>query len=446
MNNNELFEEALDHVDGKQIHEAATPIKKRRAIRWIASVAAVLAVVIAARSLLNPLTLLAQAVSAADYPEYQWVYRRELREQTVPLQTFWQESIAQTLSGQKENAVFSPINLSMGLSITAELTDGNTRQQILDALNMDSMEQTRSLFHEIWLGTYLDDGNQTLLANSLWLDEQLSYRQDTMDLLAQEYYTSVYRADLDQAGSAIGSWLNQQTGNLLKQDTAQIQLPEEAVLALYATIYYQAKWGDDFNASLNTEGLFHGTQGDTVCTYMNAKLRKMDYYWGEDFGAVGLGLKDGSTMWLILPDEDKTVDDVLSAGEYYNMFSTGYSWENSKYVKVNLSIPKFDIRQSSDLKPTLVNMGITDAFSYPIGDFSNAVSDSQPVYLTGVNQATRVAIDEKGVTAASYIEFPGAGEAAPPEEIVDFILNRPFLFVITNRYGIPLFAGVVNMP
>ena len=39
---------------------------------------------------------------------------------------------------------------------------------------------------------------------------------------------------------------------------------------------------------------------------------------------------------------------------------------------------------------------------------------------------------------------PGAAE--PPTEIIDFILDRPFLFVITNRYAIPVFAGVVNDP
>lgn len=31
------------------------------------------------------------------------------------------------------------------------------------------------------------------------------------------------------------------------------------------------------------------------------------------------------------------------------------------------------------------------------------------------------------------------------EEIIDFVLDRPFLFVITKN-SIPLFAGVVNEP
>ena len=115
-------------------------------------------------------------------------------------------------------------------------------------------------------------------------------------------------------------------------------------------------------------------------------------------------------------------------------------------MKVNLSIPKFDIRAQNDLKEDMQTLGVTDIFSPEKADFSTSVEGDYPVWLTAMNQATRVAIDEKGVTAASYIELPSAGAAAPPEEIIDFILDRPFLFVITNRYSLPLFAGVVNQP
>jgi serpin B len=89
-------------------------------------------------------------------------------------------------------------------------------------------------------------------------------------------------------------------------------------------------------------------------------------------------------------------------------------------------------------------MGVTDVFDLSASNFSAITSDT-PIYLTAANQAVRVQIDEEGVKAAAYIEFPGAGSPMPPEEIIDFILDRPFLFVISND-NIPLFAGVVNEP
>ena len=51
----------------------------------------------------------------------------------------------------------------------------------------------------------------------------------------------------------------------------------------------------------------------------------------------------------------------------------------------------------------------------------------------------------KGVTAVSYIELNfGAGAAEPPEEIIDFVLDHPFVFDICTDQ-IPLFVGTVNL-
>ena len=75
----------------------------------------------------------------------------------------------------------------------------------------------------------------------------------------------------------------------------------------------------------------------------------------------------------------------------------------------------------------------------------NAVRSESPVWIDRIQQESRVTIDEEGVTAASYLLIPGAGSAAPPDEIIDFVVDRPFIFAIT-MYDIPMFVGVVNMP
>ena len=174
----------------------------------------------------------------------------------------------------------------------------------------------------------------------------------------------------------------------------------------------------------------------------------MSYYWAPDYGAVQLWLENGSCMWFILPDEDKTVDDVLRSGDYMDMISgsDAFPKENEKWMKVNLSVPKFDVSASVDLEEGLKKMGLTKIFEPTGNDFSPSVISEWSVYLDSINQDTRVSIDEEGVTAASYIllEF-GAGAAAPPDEIIDFILDRPFVFVISSSQ-VPLFVGTVNTP
>ena len=465
------LEEALNQISDAHIAEAANAKRKHR-LPWLGAVAAVLALVLVVKFVDIPMAIAAELVSAPsdsritqrpdldDYPDRAswladldaWDAERNLRSATVTdalskMRGFLQESCQEFLSGSEGNQLYSPINAYIGLAMTAELTAGQTRQQILDALGTETLPQLRQQVSALWESAYQDNGNEVCtLANALWLDKSLSYRQEPMDILGHDYYASVYRQELSgkQASKDIQAWLNNNTGGLLKKSVDGIQLPEETVLALYSTIYFQSKWSEEFSASRNTTDTFHAPGGDVTCTFMNQSLRTMDYYWGEDYGAVSLGLKNGSRMWLILPDEGKTPADVLASGEYLEMIAAPYEgWENSKAMKVNLSLPKFNIQATQNLRTGLESMGITDLFQYDKADFSEAFEG--PVFITTANQAVRVEIDEKGVKAAAYIEIPGAGAAMPPDEIIDFVLDRPFLFVISDS-GIPLFAGTVMQP
>ena len=72
-------------------------------------------------------------------------------------------------------------------------------------------------------------------------------------------------------------------------------------------LVFQAKWSDEFNKNNNTDDVFHAPGGDVQAEYMNKKLKQMNYYWGENYSAVDLYLKNGSRMWFILPDEGKSL-------------------------------------------------------------------------------------------------------------------------------------------
>jgi len=467
----EKLAQALNEISDSHIAEAAA--KKRRRPYWLGALAAVIALVLVFRYVEIPLAVHARAVALASdfrftqrpkeaqYPNREdyraalnaWLDANATRADTATaaltdLNTFFKESCRTFLSGTRENALYSPLNAYIGLAMAAELTGGNTHRQLLDTLGTEDVQALRSQTSALWESVYKNDGNEICtLANSLWLDNSLDFNQSVMDILGHDYYCSVYQRNLNgsRAPKDIGAWLNNNTGGLLKSYTQEVQLPEETILAIYSTIYFQSKWGDEFRASNNTQDVFHAPTGDTTCTYMNAKLRQMDYYWGDSFGAVSLWLNNRCSMWFILPDPDKTIADVLAEGQYLDMVYTfENAYENTKYMKVNLSVPKFDISTQTDLRSGLESMGITDLFDFKLADFSPAFEGMASI--TSAKQSVRVAIDEQGVTAAAYIELPGAGAAQPPEEIIDFVLDRPFLFLITGVHGEPLFAGTVNQP
>ena len=464
---------ALEQISDKHINEAEKPPKKKKIRTFLKmAVAAALVLAIGTNIMNAPMRITAHAVALASEPrmmerpdsddykerdqwrvDYEkWDTERNLRNETVAqakdgLQSFFTDGNRQFLQTEgNENKLWSPVNAYIGLAMATELTEGETRQQILNLFGTEDVETLRKQVSAVWESVYQDNSNEIcVLANSLWLEEGLTYNQEAMDAIAYHYYASVYQGDLGskKTNQDIAAWINNNTGKFLKDSAESIELSPETIMALYSTLYFQAKWTDEFSESKNTEGVFHMPDGDTQAVYMNKKLKQMNYYWGENFSTVMLGLKNGSGMWFILPDEGMTINDVLSDGSYMYMLLSD-EWEGCKYMKVNLSVPKFDVSSTMDLSKGLKNMGIQNAFSEENAEFTQLTSDS-PIYLTAANQSVRVEIDEEGVKAAAYIEIPGAGSAAPPEEVIDFVLDRPFLFVITKD-KLPLFAGCVNNP
>ena len=82
-----------------------------------------------------------------------------------------------------------------------------------------------------------------------------------------------------------------------------------------------------------------------------------------------------------------------------------------------------------------------------LSGFSSMTTDvDMPIVLAKADHAARVVIDEEGCTAAAFTVMENAMSAEPPDEEVDFVLDRPFLFCITGLSGLPLFVGVVNSP
>lgn len=374
------------------------------------------------------------------------------------LTDFFARSIPEFLSESTQNTAYSPVSLYMALSMLAQTAGGETQQEILTLLGADSAEALAEQAGLVWRNHYWNDGATTsVFANSLWLDDMFQFRESTVKTIAEDLYASVYRGALEtpEMNIALKDWLNTHTGGLLEEAIYQLEgMDERTALVLASAIFYRCKWNDEFIESRNTQGIFHSPSGDESATYMNATLMYGPYVWGEDFSATCLSLEDDSRMWLILPDEGYTPQDILKNGNALDMilnWDIGYyndsnTYPNQKGIIVNLSLPKFDVTGNHDLMPGLERLGITLASDPLQADFSGIDPANQQLFLGRANQGTRVTIDEEGVYAASYTVMLEYGSGMPPEEEVDFVLDRPFLFVVESPDGVPMFTGVVNTP
>lgn len=469
------------HAPEEVKERAARPARRSRA-GWIGGVAAVLAAAILAGVVFwpggSPLTQTASAaIAEAKYPEMPpypdesqyfdpatgecddkglseawdaWWTELRARQDLAPAQDALKDFYAATIpeflgNSGGENLVYSPLNVYLALAMLAETTGGNSRQQILDLLGVSDVGALRDLANRLWNSAYRDDGAvTTILASSLWLNENVSFTQETMDRLADTYYASSYRGEMGSGefNEALRDWLNQQTGGLLEEYVKDVAMDPNTVLALATTLYLKVKWKDEFWEERSTEALFHGAAGDEAVTFMNQSAEDI-YYWADRFSACGRRFEKGGAMWFLLPDEGVSVNDLLADSQTIDFLTSTYSWENQKYLIVNFSMPKFDVSSRIDLTGGLKNLGVTDVFSAESADFSPMTGDLD-VILSEATHAARVKVDEKGVEAAAFTVIMAAGDAMPPEEEIDFVLDRPFLFAITGENDQLLFAGVVN--
>lgn len=478
MKNRDILLDVIGDTDEKLIPELSPKRKPKRFLQWAAvggvCAAAVIACVIVFPKTVkdNPSYIVsdkATVLAEAEYPEMP-VYpdadsapdgnsydawdkaRTALRNQPKGYQNgfndFFLSSTGVFLNkNSTDNQAYSPLSLFMALGMSAEITDGNSRQQILDALHQSDIKTLRSHSKSIWQANYADDGlSKCVLANSLWTNNNMSYKKDTVNRLADTYYSSVFSGEpgSDEYNKMLQNWINQQTDGLLKDYASNVEMNPQMVLTLASTVNYSGKWQNPFMSNATKKSTFHAASGDMKCDFMNA-FQVAEYNWGDHFSSVTLPLQNNGHMKLILPNKGYSPADLLNDKQVSKLLVSNGNYAKSKVPMVTLSVPKFDVWATINLSHGLKALGVTDIFDAEKSDFTPLTDSTDEIYLSKAEQNTRVMIDEEGCKAASVtvVSIEGMSEST---DYVEFTLDRPFIFEIMSETGLPLFVGIVNNP
>lgn len=377
--------------------------------------------------------------------------RRKLAKNINEYSNFYKTSAREILgSADGENMVYSPLALYEALSMLAEITDGSTRDEVLEVLDSPDIETQRDRAQTLFVSNYSEaTGSMVLPAASLWINVDYPYNKEAVDSLAFNYFAESYLFDgYDESSTArIQNWINEKTRGLLKEAVEGVELTPDSILNICTTLYFNGRWSDWFYKDYTEEMTFHSPSGDITTDFMY-KQESGSLFLGSNFTAVINSFEnDGGLMYFILPNEGETVDNVLASDEYLDFVFSRSSWDNFDYVDaiVHQRIPKFDIPSDVSLNEALENLGIKKVFSNS-GDFSNLISEDYHVFVSQVQHAARIKIDEDGCEAAAFVEVPADEAAMPSPKEVYFTADRPFIIVIKTDTNQPLFMGVVNNP
>ncbi len=393
-----------------------------------------------------PISVIENAVAAPNMDAFKRSY---LKADTEDYNKFTANS-AVVLFADKENInpVYSPISVYMSLSMLAECLDGEALKELTDALCADDIEDLRKSNNDIFNNLYFevnekDNAGYCKIANSIWLNDMYKYNNDTLKTLADSYYTSSFLKNFADAQTPkqISNWINKNTSGKFSPEI-KIDDPVDEIIKIINTITFKDSWAEEFAKS--QKDIFHTADNeDKECEFLNKTFSNSYIEYGEGFTKTSVAMNNGYKMNFVLPDEDTTVDQIVSSPQTMLDIVNGNT--ERKAANVIFSVPEFNVKSKFDLINWAKKLGIKSVFSSS-ADFSK-ISDLNGLSVSEITHEATILIDEEGCEAAAYtlISVDKGFRPSLDEEII-FKLDRPFYYYVSDLNGTPVFSGIINDP
>jgi len=387
----------------------------------------------------------------AQYNAY-WEAKAEHQGIAIPdmelLQSFTRESTRKLIEDREtSNFLYSPVSLWLCLNTLTDLTDGDSRAQILQVIGQQTDEARKKQVDAVFRSLYWDDDASICIpAMSVWLNESTGISNLLLDHLAA-VHAATFQGNMGEAAytAALQAWLNEKTRDLLKDSVSNLSFSPDNGLAVSSTLYLKSGWLSRFSKDRTSPDVFYSNFGEVMTDFMHDSSMGA-VYKGEGFTAVILDFEDGGGVSFILPDEGRSPEELLRTDDVFHFLFSGREWGDGLYGKINLSVPKMDCLSEMPLRSSLEQMGITDIFNSEKAQFSAEILSDSELAMSVLQQYARLIMNEDGVEAAAITISTDGALFRSPEAEIDFTLNRPFVYAVMSEKGIPLFIGTYREP
>jgi serpin B len=334
---------------------------------------------------------------------------------------------------QDGNLFFSPHSIETAFAMLYAGARAATAEQMAMTLHYDlPAEQLHHAFAKqaLTLETRLPQNKSRLrIVNAVWSAPSFGFEAQFLDALAVYYDAGVntidFAASPDLARGAINEWVSDATDAQIPELLPKGSITTATRLVLTNAIEFEAKWAHPFEATATSEQSFAVSPDMDVTVEMMHGVHTEGYYAEPGLRALRLNYEDSRLgMWIILPDDLQQLEADLSP-ELLERIEAGFAPTEVVYL-----IPKLELRSSFQLKDTLEEMGMVDAFTE---DADFGAMTSEELYVEEAYHQAYLKVDEQGTKAAAATAIvAGDGSAVFVEDLVEFVVDRPFLLVIRD--------------
>ena len=333
---------------------------------------------------------------------------------------------------ENENIFISPISISTALSMTYQGARGKTREEMAEVLGYEGIEDSVLLESYEEFLKYLvamDPCIELNIANSIWYREGEAIEEDFLEVNQRVFNALVEELDFsrEEAADIINDWISHATEGKI-EEMLEGPIPGNVIMYLINAIYFKGDWTLPFDEEESFEGEFTSITGEVQDVKMMRRKGEVEYGDGGTYKSVRMpyGDKENTAMYVILPQGDRDINEFLGTmnNEKWQEIKGGISPTQD----VELQIPRFEMEYGiKSLKDALGRMGMVEAF-----DMNANFEGIRPgIFIEDVLHKAVIEVNEQGSEAAAATVVVMQESAAM--EPVNFIADRPFLFIIANE-------------
>lgn len=342
-----------------------------------------------------------------------------------------------------KNVFISPLSISMALGMAYNGSAGDTREAfegMLGFAGMDENTVNESYRNINSILPKLDKDVKFSLANSIWYRNGWVFEQSFIDLNKKYFNAEVKGLDFHSplAPGEINNWVESKTNGKIKKLINVI--PDEMVMYLINTIYFNAPWRFKFDKTKTVTDLFYSSEKIAINSFMMNAHREYDLYTNDGIQAVSLPYGNGSFRMLLVQPETMNIDEYIDKFDYNEFLDIN---KNLRSTKTYLFIPRFKMEFEETLNEYLKKMGLEIAFIPELADFTRIYKGPEKLYISEVKHKSYVEVNEEGTEAAAATSI-GMGTTSMP---VSLKFNKPFIFIIHDvKTNTVMFIGKMEKP
>jgi serpin B len=363
------------------------------------------------------------------------------------------------LKGGDGNLFFSPYSISCALAMTYAGAQNETAEQMAKALHFTLPPgELHPAFHT--LISELNSRNaapsagkpagpvQLLTANALWAQAGERILSDFQKRIEINYQGGLYRVDFRQAPAdalqTINHWVEEHTGNKIKDLLKAKHIDSQTMLVLTNAIYFKGLWATPFVERATAPADFQVPDQDPVRVPMMNLTERFRYLDEKTFQALELPYQGNSLAMVILLPKAKDGLAALEDSLSYEMLDGWLKKLSSR--RVDVSVPRFKLTAELELKDPLSALGMPVAFVAGKADFAG-MTGTRDFAISAVVHKAYVEVEEKGTEAAAATGVVMTRSRIATSPTAVFRADHPFCFLIRDtRTGSILFLGRLMRP